>query len=152
MNRDINKILTQHWQEVCVQTREDKVQSIMIRRKNMLKIANNLYNQNTFNARKQLRVTFLGEAGVDTGGPRCEFFTVVLQEIRTTLFEGKAGSALPVNNLTYVGQKLFHTAGVILAQCLLQEHVSIVFISSYRGILLVWNFSIASHQYSVCHE
>ena len=50
MNRDINKILTQHWQEVCVQTSEDEVQSIMIRRKNMLKIANNLYNKNTFNA------------------------------------------------------------------------------------------------------
>ena len=75
--------------------------------------------KNTFNARKQLRVTFLGEAGVDTRGPRREFFTVVLQEIRTTLFEGKDGFVLPVHNLTYVGQKLFLTAGVILAQCIL---------------------------------
>ena len=65
----------------------------MIRRRHVL--ADTLHKlRNGLDVTKRLRVTFIGESAVDTGGPLREYFTILMRCIaqNNSLFCGKENS------------------------------------------------------------
>ena len=69
---------------------EEDVQRITIRQSNLLADAFRAFSKRKTNVSKRLKVMFVGEASDDEGGPRCEFFELVLKEIfiKSGLFIG----------------------------------------------------------------
>lgn len=69
----------------------------------------------------RLKVTFMGEAGVDTGALRKEFLTEMIAGIETRLFEGENGKGkMPKYSLNDLDSGLFRVAGEIFAVSLAQ--------------------------------
>ena len=66
--------------------------------------------------RRELRIEFEGEEGVDAGALRNEFFEILLREMNELLFEGRENSLPKDSNL----QRLFECAGIIIAHSVLQ--------------------------------
>ncbi|XP_051977330.1 uncharacterized protein LOC127639388 isoform X2 [Xyrauchen texanus] len=69
-----------------------------------------------------LRVTFLGEAGVDTGAIRKEFLTDLVGEIEKHLFEhrGHRSGKSPIYSISDLEKGLFRTAGEVFSVSLAQ--------------------------------
>ncbi|KAF4106742.1 hypothetical protein G5714_012732 [Onychostoma macrolepis] len=68
-----------------------------------------------------LKITFLGEAGVDTGALRKEFLTELIGGIETRLFKGEEGKGkMPKYSLNDVDNGLFQVAGEVFAVSLAQ--------------------------------
>ncbi|KAI7802917.1 hypothetical protein IRJ41_023599 [Triplophysa rosa] len=68
-----------------------------------------------------LKITFLGEAGVDTGALRKEFLTEMIGGIETRLFEGEDGKGkMPKYSLNDLDNGLFRVAGEVFAVSLAQ--------------------------------
>uniref|UniRef100_A0A9J8B852 HECT domain-containing protein n=1 Tax=Cyprinus carpio carpio TaxID=630221 RepID=A0A9J8B852_CYPCA len=68
-----------------------------------------------------LKITFLGEAGVDTGALRKEFLTELIGGIETRLFEGEEGKGkMPKYSLNDLDNGLFRVAGEVFAVSLAQ--------------------------------
>ena len=59
------------------------------------------FQHQSFDVSKILRVCFLGEAAIDTGGPRREFFQLMMVELLSepSLFEGYPSSVTPTHNV-----------------------------------------------------
>lgn len=62
------------------------------------------------------RVTFLGESAVDDGGPRREFFMLVISSLReqNSLFQGPADRRVLRHNTTALQEKVYLTMGKII--------------------------------------
>ncbi|XP_078368279.1 G2/M phase-specific E3 ubiquitin-protein ligase-like [Oculina patagonica] len=74
-----------------------------------------------FNPRYPLRIRFAGEAGLDAGGLRREFGSLLISKLFSSeakLFEGSDGRKVPVYNADAVHSDLFHLAGKICAYLL----------------------------------
>ncbi|XP_076858389.1 uncharacterized protein LOC143512215 isoform X2 [Brachyhypopomus gauderio] len=68
-----------------------------------------------------LKVTFIGEPGVDTGALRKEFLTEMISGIKTRLFEGEDGKGkMPKYSLNDLDSGLFRVAGELFAASLAQ--------------------------------
>lgn len=92
------------------------------RRSNLLADAFRAFSKRKTNVLKRLKVMFVGEASVDEGGPRCEFFELVLKEIfiKSGLFIGWPANVIPVCNTDAVAANKFFIIGRIIATCLVQ--------------------------------
>ena len=68
----------------------EDAQSIIVRRFHIFADASCTFSRPTFNPTKLLRVTFVGEAAVDEGGPCREFFRLLMQSAVSSsgIFEG----------------------------------------------------------------
>ena len=62
------------------------------------------------------KITFLGEPGIDDGGPKKEFFQLVSAEIgrNNSLFCGSPTRRTPIHNVFALQDKLFYYVGQIL--------------------------------------
>ncbi|RVE67609.1 hypothetical protein OJAV_G00104750 [Oryzias javanicus] len=68
-----------------------------------------------------LKITFIGEAGVDTGVLRLEFLTEMVAGLEKRLFEGKEGKGkIPKYSISDLDKGLFRVAGEIFAVSLAQ--------------------------------
>ncbi|XP_072560331.1 uncharacterized protein [Paramormyrops kingsleyae] len=68
-----------------------------------------------------LKVTFIGEAGIDTGALRKEFLTEMVAGLETLLFEGEDGKGkMPKYSLNDLDSGIFRVAGEIFAASLAQ--------------------------------
>ncbi|XP_054605989.2 uncharacterized protein [Nothobranchius furzeri] len=68
-----------------------------------------------------LKVTFIGEAGVDTGALRLEFLTEMVAGLEERLFEGEEGKGkMPKYSISDLEKGLFRVAGEIFAASLAQ--------------------------------
>ena len=76
--QEMEHLLQQHFSRV---VRKEDYQRINIRRQFLLQDALKQFNRSSFDVSKLLRITFLGESAVDTGGPRREFFRLLLIEL-----------------------------------------------------------------------
>ena len=74
-----------------------------------------------FNPRHSLRVRFAGEAGLDAGGLRREFGSLLIRTLFSSeakLFEGGDDRKVPIYNADAVHSHLFYLAGKICAYLL----------------------------------
>ena len=69
-----------------------------------------------------LKVTFIGEASVDEGGPHREFFQLSVKEVlrMPSLFTGWPHNVVPQHNVEAVANNTYFTIGKLLATCLIQ--------------------------------
>ncbi len=83
---------------------------------------------------------FIGESAVDDGGPRREYFKLLLHCIATKsgLFQGWPGHVMPVHNLEALASNRFFLAGKMIATCLVQGGQPPVFFSAPVADYLVF--------------
>ena len=87
-----------------------------------------------------IKVRFIGEEAVDTGGPRREFFHLVLREMfRSSLFQGYPSHIVPLHNIEAVTSNIFYIIGKILATCIVQGGEAPVCFSKAIGDYLIYD-------------
>ena len=78
-----------------------------------------------FHYNRELRVRFEAEPAVDGGGPKREFFSLLLKSLvspteSVRLFEGRPGRYLPMHNMDALMGGLYKVAGRMIAASALQ--------------------------------
>lgn len=93
-----------------------------MRRKHVLQDTFRQMQQPNFNLDLKFNVRFIGEAGEDGGGPRREFFRLVLSAIASggRLFCGPEGHRTPVRNALARQNGEFRMAGSLMALSVVQ--------------------------------
>ena len=117
----VKHIIQQHQGRVLTSVDDEDVQLLHIRRSNLLSDALRQFTKSSFDVGKMLKVRFIGEEAVDTGGPRREFFHLLIREMFTSsLFRGYPNHTLPLHNVEAVASNKFYTIGKMLATCIVQ--------------------------------
>ena len=94
----VKHILQQHRAKVITSADNEDVQHIRVRRSHIFSDALRQYSRESFDCSKFLRIRFIGEAAVDDGGPRREFFHLLLQEMfKSSYFAGFPKHVVPVH-------------------------------------------------------
>ena len=113
-------VLIQHQLKVITADNEEDFQRINVRRSALFHDAFRAFTKLTF---KMLKVCFIGEpATVDDGGPRREFFSLLIKDIFSIsgLFQGWPEHVCPIHDFNAVASNKFYTIGKMLATCLVQ--------------------------------
>lgn len=89
------------------------------------------YKNPSFNLRSPLNVQFVSsgtiEPGIDAGGPRREFFHMLMSELvrgsfnGIQIFEGEKGHLVPVNNYELLSTHFFEIVGKMVLHSLLNQ-------------------------------
>ncbi len=113
-------IILQHQSKVICGGEEDR-QRIHVRRSNLRSDTMRAFSRPTFNVSKLLKVIFVGEPSVDDGGPRREFFQLIMKEIfkYSGLFTGWPHNVVPVHNVEALEKNEFYVIGKIIATSLI---------------------------------
>ena len=100
---------------------DNEEHSISIRRSLLWEESLHLFQNNLPNI-SPIVVTFKGEPAVDEGGPRREYFTLLLKHIsqNTSLFEGSTECLLPAHNPTALMNREYYCVGKMISASLLQ--------------------------------
>ena len=99
----------------------DETQCVSIRRGQIFEDALAVFSKASTDVKKRLLVCFVGERGCDAGGPRREFFRLVLSEIfSSSLFLGWPNRVIPTNFYTGAVDH-YYIAGKIIATSILQS-------------------------------
>ena len=87
--------------------KSDAVQRIIVRRSNVWEDSLKQFIKG-LSYNKTIKVTFVGEPAVDSGGPRREYFTLLIRAIamNNSLFEGDTDRRLPRINVSALIKKL----------------------------------------------
>lgn len=81
-----------------------------------------------FNPGAKLRVRFVGEAGLDAGGLRLEYCTLLAKAIcskEAALFEGCADRCVPIYNANAIQSNIFGIAGKMISYIITHHDISI---------------------------
>lgn len=117
-------VLQQHQCKEITGRDEEDHQRICVRRSHLFSDAARGFSRPNFNVSKLLKVVFVDEPSVDEGGPRQEFFQLLMKEAFTSsgLFAGWPQNVVPIHS---VGQ-LLPTAivGKMIATCLVHARWS----------------------------
>lgn len=111
----VKEILKQHAENV-VSAGDEPYQRINIRRTNLFDDTLAQCHKASFSFEKPFSVRFIGEAAVDTGGPRRELFRLFLEEMKTRatrLFQRSPAGVLPNHNVTAMND--YFITGCILS-------------------------------------
>lgn len=82
----------------------------------------------SFNACAKLRVRFVGEAGMDAGGLRIEYCTLLSRAIfsnEAALFEGNCERYVPIYNSSAIRSNMFALAGRMISYMLVHHNIAI---------------------------
>ncbi len=110
----LTEVLESHRNE---QLNSDKYDThrITVRRTHIWEDAMKAFNR-PFDVRKHLRITFLGEPAVDDGGPRREFFMLMMTSFNNqeSLLEGSPNHRILRHNTKALDNEEFKTIGKIV--------------------------------------
>ena len=95
-------ILKQH-QLHAISARDEDFQCLHVRQACLFNDAFRGFSKPMFNVSKPLKVSFIGEHAVDSGGPRREFYQHLIPEIasKSGLFAGWPEHVVPLHNTCY---------------------------------------------------
>ena len=119
---DLGNILQEH-KESIVSSDKEATRRITVRRSHLFDDTIKMLKTRPWNPLHHFKVTFLGEPGIDDGGPRREFFRLLLAEIgrKNSLFHGESDRRVPVHNVLALGEKIFFHIGQILGLSLIND-------------------------------
>jgi len=121
----LNSILQMHATSVLSPNMDDgerpNVQRLNVRRTDLISDAIAQFERPSFDVSKPIRVRFIGEPAVDTGGPRREFFRLFLQDLKSksSLFQHTSKGLIPLHNGKALCSCAYKMIGKILAACIL---------------------------------
>mgnify|MGYP002804511294 CR=1 FL=1 len=81
-----------------------------------------------FNVKASPRVVFLGEAGIDACGLRCEYATLLCREIfsaEASLCEGTGNNKLPIFSVQAIQSRLLFLAGKMIAYTMVHQDIGV---------------------------
>ena len=112
MDRDgisVDQLLKEHHFRVI---NTDNVHRISVRCKHITEDTLR-YLRKGFNKSAKLHVIFIGEPGVDTGGPCREFFRLLMTDVmcNNSLFEGSDDHRIPLHNAMELKNNTYHYVG-----------------------------------------
>lgn len=115
-------VLQQHQYKVITGRDEEDRQRIHVRRSHIINDSIRAFSKPNFNVSKMLKVIFVGEPSVDDGGPRREFFELLMREAFTTsgLFVGWPQNVIPTHNVQALADNKYYVVGKIIATSLVQ--------------------------------
>ncbi len=117
----IKHVLLQHQHRVIRPVSDQNIQRIHVRRNNIFADALRQFSKQAFDVSKTLRVRFVGEAAVDEGGPRREFFHLLMQDtFKSALFAGYPNHTVPLHNVEAVSNNTYFFVGKMIATCVIQ--------------------------------
>ncbi|XP_058621115.1 G2/M phase-specific E3 ubiquitin-protein ligase-like [Onychostoma macrolepis] len=129
--RRYNPILDRELPAILKEFREDNLDFysniiVIARRKNILKSACVTLSRGCFEWHKTPNIEFVGEMGEDYGGPRREFFRLLMIELQSNLgiFEGKPGQLLFSYNQKALDENKLYTAGRLMAWSIIHNRPS----------------------------
>ena len=122
IDKDVIKhVLLQHQPRVIQSVDDEDVQRIHIRRSRLFSDALRQFSRLSFDVSKMLQVRFVGEEAVDEGGPRREFFHLLMTEIfKSSLFSGFPSHVIPRHNIQAVAENTFYYVGKMISTCIVQ--------------------------------
>ena len=93
---------------------------ISISRETVLEDSIAIFKNPGFDMSKPCKIVFEDEPAIDGGGPKREYFTLLLASllspnISVRLFEGQSGRILPIHNADALRAHLFKVAGKVVA-------------------------------------
>ena len=105
--------LNQHFELYPVSTDPEECNRFSVRRNHLWKDSIRALSRYSFNSKKAIRVTFLGDSGVDIGGPGREYFYLTLQCVASdnSLFQGPSERRSFRHNPQAVIEKKYLYAG-----------------------------------------
>ena len=120
---------------------EEDRQRIHVRRSNLISDTIWAFSRPTFNVSKLLKVVFVGEPSVDEGGPRREFFQLIIKELFSYfgLFIGWPQNVVPVHNVEALAKNEYYVIGKIIATCLVHGGQPPVCFSAAVADYMVYN-------------
>ncbi|XP_051960502.1 G2/M phase-specific E3 ubiquitin-protein ligase-like [Xyrauchen texanus] len=126
--RSNSPILDRELPAILQELREDNLDfyshiTVIARRKNILKSACVALSRGYFEWHKTPNIEFVGEMAKDYGGPRREFFRLLMIELQSNLgiFEGKPGQLLFSYDQKALAENKFYTAGRLMAWSILHN-------------------------------
>ena len=148
---EVHHLLQQHFSRA-IQTNE--YQRINIRRQFLLQDATKQFQRKSFDVSKLIRVQFLGEAAIDTGGPRREFLQLLLVDLLTKsgLFEGYPSSATPMHNVLALSTDQYALAGKMIATSIVQGGPAPHCFAAAVADILVFNEVASEADLSEIHD
>lgn len=116
-NLSLETVLSTHALSLNIADDSDDRQNIPVRRKHIWSDTKRALSRATFQNRKGLSITFVGEPAVDGGGPLREYFRLLMLEIGNDarLFCGPEGRRTPTHNLLALQQNEYFYAGKCIA-------------------------------------
>ena len=126
----IKHILLEHKQKFIVE--EENSCRIHIRHAHLFEDAFRFFCKESNDGSKMVRIIFIGEAAVDNGGPRREFFKLLMHDIakRSGLFLGLPDHITPLHNVEALERNKYYVVGKMLAICIVQGGQPPVYFSS----------------------
>jgi hypothetical protein len=118
----IRHLLKQHQHRVITSVDEEDVQRIHVRRSHIFADSFRHFSKESFDVSKMLKVVFVGECAIDDGGPRREYFQLLLHAIacHSGLFGGWPNHVVPLHNIDALSRSKFFVIGKMLATALVQ--------------------------------
>ena len=112
---DVKLILENHRSSV-LSNDVDDIFRITVRRSHIWDDALRAVRRN-FDESKHIRITFLGESAIDGGGPRREFFMLLMNSIKenNSLLEGPSNSRVVRHNTAALQDELYLSMGKMIA-------------------------------------
>ncbi|KAK7135471.1 hypothetical protein R3I94_014212 [Phoxinus phoxinus] len=91
--------------------------SVLVSRKKLLQSAKDMLSKCDFTWNKTPLVTFVGEQALDCGGPRREFFRILMMEMQSSLgiFEGPSGHLFFTYDQMALEERKYELAGKLIA-------------------------------------
>ena len=117
----IKHIIMQHQARVIASNDDEDIQSVRVRRCNILSDSLRQFSRKSFDVSRMIKVNFIGEEAVDLGGPRREFFHLLMREFfQSQYFAGYPDHVIPLHNVEAVVDNKFYTFGKMIATCIVQ--------------------------------
>lgn len=100
----------------------DSKQMIVVRRRHAFSDGMKWFKRNDFNARGQLEVKYIGEIGIDQGGPRRDFLNHMARNLKSSsTLVGEAGHLLPTSDFRPLQSGDMKAIGMLVASILCQR-------------------------------